>query len=501
MKNLPCIFLVVLTITVNAQTKSKPAKTAIIFKPLIISAPKSTAVIKGHVENFTDKYWELAVTGDLTNYSLKISVDKYGNFNEAINIDGETEDIYLYLNDETITVCAQKNDILTINWDNKNFKNTLSISSPKKGINERLQTMISIYNLYRKEKTDLSDTLYSDNMADSAKFEMINNLYNKEILTAATHLDHPETRKLITDVYYKYTGLLDEHGLLSNYHLYVSGNSTVVKKLNQLFGPEAYSIKSEFAYRNCNNYKYFIYSYLNSGKRLKETKINAPVLKTEIDHSISTINGQGVATDNLNFSGELHDWYITYMLKIKFGTRSFNDANSIFENLMPKVRTPRYTDSLKQLYVTMSLLKPGSPAPGFSLKNEKGEMVSLQSLQGKVVYIDFWGVNCAPCISEIQHATPYLHERYKDKNIVFLNICVDSDEKTWKNSLASMNVGGLNLIAEGWVNNPVCQKYYVTGIPHYVIIGRDGKIINNNSARPSFGTELTNELDKALANN
>jgi peroxiredoxin len=501
MKNLLFVALLFLTETLTAQTTKKPAKTAVIFKPLIISAPKSTAVIKGHVKNFTDKYWELAVTGDLTNYSLKIPVDKYGNFNKVINIDGETEDIYLYLNDEAITVCAQKNDILTINWDNKNFKNTFSISSPKKGINERLQTRISIYNLYRKDITELSDTLYSDNITDSVKFGKINSLYNKEILTAATHLDHSETRKLITDIYYKYTGLLNEYGLLGKYHLCVGGNSNVAKKLNQLFGPEAYSIKSEFAYRNCNSYKYFIYSYLNSGKVLKETRINDQVLRTGIDHPVPTISGHSAAIDNLNFSGELRDWYITYMLKIKFGTRSFNDAKSIFEDLMPKVRTPRYADSLKQLYATMLLLKPGSPAPEFSLKNDKGDMISLQSLQGKVVYIDFWGVNCAPCISEIQHATPYLHERYKDKNIVFLNICVDSDEKTWKNSLASMNVEGINLIAEGWVNNSVCQKYYVTGIPHYVIIGRDGKIVNNNSARPSFGTELTNELDKALISN
>jgi hypothetical protein len=103
-------------------------------------------------------------------------------------------------------------------------------------------------------------------------------------------------------------------------------------------------------------------------------------------------------------------------------------------------------------------------------------------------------------VYEIKNATEPLHEKYKDKNVVFLNICVDSDKKTWKNSLESLKVSGINLIAEGWTRNPVCQKYNIMGIPHYMTIGTDGKIVNNNSARPSDGNLLTAELDKALVN-
>ncbi|GGB25970.1 hypothetical protein [Mucilaginibacter rubeus] len=116
MKNLTCIILLLLVATANAQIKKKPVKAVAENKPLIVSTPKATAVIKGNVKNFTDKYWEMAVTGDLTNYSLTIPVDKDGNFNTAINIDGDTEDIYLYLNDDAITVCAQRNDTLVLSW-------------------------------------------------------------------------------------------------------------------------------------------------------------------------------------------------------------------------------------------------------------------------------------------------------------------------------------------------------------------------------------------------
>jgi hypothetical protein len=78
-----------------------------------------------------------------------------------------------------------------------------------------------------------------------------------------------------------------------------------------------------------------------------------------------------------------------------------------------------------------------------------------------------------------------LHSRYKDKPIVFVNICVDSDEKAWKKSLGELNLDGVNLIAEGWTGNPVCKAYHIEGIPHYCLIDKDGRIINDAGPTPS----------------
>jgi peroxiredoxin len=500
MKNLIFIILLFLTANLTAQTKKKPVKTATVNKSLAASVPKATAVIKGNVKNFTDKYWEMAVTGDFTNYSVTVPVDKDGNFSKAINIDGETEDIYLYLNDDAITVCAQKNDTLIVNWDNKDFKNSFKVSSPKPRIHERLQTMMSVYNLCRKEMMELSEFLYRDKITDSAKFEKINKLYNKEMMVAGVNLDYPESEKLITDVYYKYVGFLNSHRLLSKYDLHINDTTTTGKRLNQRFPPGAYRTESEFSFRNSSNYKDFLFNYIRFN-----TGLNAFVA-VGTDWINKTLpfapawNEYYLALANFHLT-ELRDWCITKEIALDFEMYSFNDAENIYKDFKTKIKTPRYADTLAQFYAAIQQLKPGKPAPEFSLKNDKGEIVSLKSLRGKVVYIDFWGVGCGPCVYEIKNTTAALHERYKDKNVVFLNICVDSDEKTWKNNLTSLNVSGVNLIAEGWTRNPVCQKYNITGIPHYITIGADGKIVNNNSERPSSGDALTAELDKALKNN
>ncbi|MBB6126899.1 TlpA family protein disulfide reductase [Mucilaginibacter lappiensis] len=492
MKSLLFILLLFLTPTLSAQTKKKPVNKDLIFKPLVAApAPKATAVIKGNVKNFSDKYWELAVTGDLTNYSITVPVDQDGNFSRTISIDDETEDIYLYLNDDAITICAQKNDTILVNWDNKDFKNTFRISSPQPRANARLQTKISVYNLCRKELMDLTASMYTDKFSDSVKYEKINNLYNKEMMIAAVNLNETGNQKLITDVYYEYVSLLNNQRLLPKYDLHIKDTSAMGKKLNKEFGPGTYRTESQYAYQNSNAYKEFIFNYIRFSNALINVRGN------KLLTWMPTWNEYYLGMANLRLP-EIRDWFVTKEIELAFGHYPFNDANGVYNDFITKVTTPRYADSLKQFYAAIKQLKPGSPAPDFSLKNDKGETVSLKSLRGKVVYIDFWGVGCGPCVYEIKNTTEPLHGKYKDKNVVFLNICVDSDEKTWKNSLDSLKVSGTNLIAEGWTRNPVCQKYNITGIPHYVTIGTDGKIVNNNSARPSDGRLLTEELDKAL---
>ena len=132
------------------------------------------------------------------------------------------------------------------------------------------------------------------------------------------------------------------------------------------------------------------------------------------------------------------------------------------------------------------VLKKGTVAPSFTLQNEKGETVSLSAFKGKILYIDFWGVDCKPCIAEIKNHVPQLHERYKEKNVVFINICVQGSEQRWKDAITQHSLDGINLYAEGWVNNPVCKAYRVSPIPHYVLIDKHGKIAEGKAAGPEM---------------
>jgi thiol-disulfide isomerase/thioredoxin len=68
----------------------------------------------------------------------------------------------------------------------------------------------------------------------------------------------------------------------------------------------------------------------------------------------------------------------------------------------------------------------GDPAPAFTLHNARGEIVSLESLRGQVVYVDFWASWCGPC----RRSFPWMNEmqrRYGGQGLAVVAINVDKN--------------------------------------------------------------------------
>ena len=137
----------------------------------------------------------------------------------------------------------------------------------------------------------------------------------------------------------------------------------------------------------------------------------------------------------------------------------------------------------------------GAMAYDFNYENYKGGTTRLSSLKGKYVYIDIWATWCGPCIQEI----PFLQEvekKYHSKNIEFVSISIDEVDKKmkWKEMVATRNMGGVQLIADKAWESEICISLGVTGIPRFVLIDTEGKILNANAPRPS-DPELIKILD------
>lgn len=66
----------------------------------------------------------------------------------------------------------------------------------------------------------------------------------------------------------------------------------------------------------------------------------------------------------------------------------------------------------------------GKPAPIFTLQNEKGESLSLDSLRGKVVLVHFWATWCAPCANELP-TMESLIKRFLPEDFALVAVSVD----------------------------------------------------------------------------
>ncbi|MFD1470636.1 TlpA family protein disulfide reductase [Hymenobacter caeli] len=153
--------------------------------------------------------------------------------------------------------------------------------------------------------------------------------------------------------------------------------------------------------------------------------------------------------------------------------------------------------TLRARYAQAVQILPGHPAPAFTLLNNEGRTVALADLRGKVVYLDFWGTWCHPCLAEIP-ASLVLRQQFAGRDVVFVYIDVNDKEQKWQQVLAAEHLlgpGGVHLRAP---DQQVPAAFQVESYPTYWLIGRDGRIVTPRAPRPSAGAETVAAIEAAL---
>ena len=114
------------------------------------------------------------------------------------------------------------------------------------------------------------------------------------------------------------------------------------------------------------------------------------------------------------------------------------------------------------------------PAPAFSLPTLTGEMVSLESLRGKTVVIDFWATWCAPCEFQIPVLNEFYEAHREAGNVEVLGISVDedgSDEvKAW---VEERGVAYPILMGD----DGLAREYGALGFPALAVVSPEGEIV------------------------
>ena len=114
----------------------------------------------------------------------------------------------------------------------------------------------------------------------------------------------------------------------------------------------------------------------------------------------------------------------------------------------------------------------GAQAPDFTAKKVDGTTLTLSSLQGKYVVLDFWGSWCKWCIKGFPDMKE-AYTKYKGK-VEFVGIaCRDTEEK-WKNATAKYEIPWISVLNP--VENDLVKVYQVQGFPTKIVIDPKGKI-------------------------
>lgn len=116
----------------------------------------------------------------------------------------------------------------------------------------------------------------------------------------------------------------------------------------------------------------------------------------------------------------------------------------------------------------------------------------------KVLYIDVWGTHCGPCRKEFPYSKQ-LFDKIDHEKIQMVYLCVGSPLKEWEQMVKSEELKGQHYILDDDNLKKFTKKNNITipFIPRYIIVGKDGKIKNNDAPRPS--AEEINDLLAELA--
>ncbi len=269
--------------------------------------------------------------------------------------------------------------------------------------------------------------------------------------------------------------LLNVHHLINisppNLKSYTAKKIAAIEKQKSIFYDETYLQNSDFRMALIGYARYLSRKSLNKPDEFKtKYEVIATHFKGAIKEFLQFFHLNHANSKNQNF-------------------------NKYLQAFLKETQNQEYVTYLREKYLS-------TPTVNGTLVNEQNEIKTyselLKQYQGNIIYIDYWASWCMPCRAEIPSLKKMLLD-YKDKNVVFLALSMDENKMAWKKAMSAeaLEEGSKNFLVTKNFESDLAKKFKIQSIPRYILIGKDGQIINDNAPRPS-DPKIRQLLDELL---
>lgn len=163
----------------------------------------------------------------------------------------------------------------------------------------------------------------------------------------------------------------------------------------------------------------------------------------------------------------------------QFGIKDIDELRNLHSTY---VTDPVLQKAFREKFEAWDITRPGKMSPDFRALDADGKPHTLAEFKGKYLYIDLWATWCGPCRREIPFLKK-LEEDYKGRNITFLSLSTDTKRADWIKVVQAQQLTGVQLFLGA--GQRFQTAYKADGIPHFILLDPEGKIVNPNMLRPS----------------
>nr|WP_299070064.1 TlpA disulfide reductase family protein [uncultured Allomuricauda sp.] len=181
-----------------------------------------------------------------------------------------------------------------------------------------------------------------------------------------------------------------------------------------------------------------------------------------------------------------YSWFVKWIPQMVPKSKAATFYASLRDEFKHNIYGKQIKNYIDNIAVNPKLKIGDKPYP-FALPDSTGTIISLNSLKGKVILLDFWSSSCGPCRKEHRNYTE-LHDKFKAKGFTILSISQDRNRKNWTKAMIKDNM----IWPSVWDKEMNISKYtyLVSGIPQNYLINTKGHIIAENVKGKHLGKSL-----------
>ncbi|WP_377608527.1 MULTISPECIES: TlpA family protein disulfide reductase [Olivibacter] len=173
-------------------------------------------------------------------------------------------------------------------------------------------------------------------------------------------------------------------------------------------------------------------------------------------------------------------------------------ADEWFATALATMKDEQLRSVVNKAYVFKNEMT-GKLLPANTLLDKDRLPVSLASLKGKVLVVDFWNTGCGGCAKLYANVLKKVKGKMKGReDVLFVSIAVDKKFNIWNESVASgkyTSADALNLYTgEPGAKHPLVKALKVTGYPTLIVVDRNNKVLQYNTDNLSTVEGLTKLL-------